>query len=117
MKDAFSGRQEGLMPVNFQADAGNLTVIGRFLDHVKTCISSQVCQFDGMSCQRPDHSAGTCAAGFVLPRMPSTALSTEHSNFGSSVSWGPPRAAAPGGKYRLCWCAAPSWQFLYRICG
>ena len=58
--------------------------------------------------QRPDHSAGTCAAGFVLPRMPSTALSTEHSNFGSSVSWGPPRAAAPGGKYRLCWCAAPS---------
>ena len=49
MKDAFSGRQEGLMPDDFQADAGNLTVIGRFLDHVKTCISSQVCQFDAMS--------------------------------------------------------------------
>ena len=100
-------------PDNFQVDTGNLTVIGPFLDHQKTCISSQVCRFDGFLGQSLLISdritvLATCGTSFVLPRMPNSALSTEHSNFGNSVSWGPLRATAPGGQYRLCWCAATS---------
>lgn len=98
-------------PDNFQVDTGNLTVIGPLLYHQKTCVSSQVCEFDGYFGQGLLTSdritvLDTCGTTFTLARLPNNALSTIHFNLGNSVSWGPLRATSPGGQYRLCWCAA-----------
>ncbi|CAE8585944.1 unnamed protein product, partial [Polarella glacialis] len=100
-------------PENFQVNAGNLTVIGPYLDQQKTCLSSQVCHFDdylGQSLKTTDRVMllDTCGTKFKLARLPNDALSTIHDNFGSSVSWGPVRATSAGGTYRMCWCASSS---------
>eukprot|EP00928_Gymnodinium_smaydae_P082592 TRINITY_DN6590_c1_g7_i1.p1 TRINITY_DN6590_c1_g7~~TRINITY_DN6590_c1_g7_i1.p1 ORF type:complete len:3710 (+),score=739.71 TRINITY_DN6590_c1_g7_i1:1163-11131(+) len=98
-------------PSNFQVDAGSLTVVGPHLNQHKTCLASQVCTLNGYSGQSLSTNdriliLDTCGTLTPLDRMPNGALATKLEAFGTIVSWGPARATAAGGTYRMCWCAA-----------
>jgi hypothetical protein len=115
----------------FRVDVGGLTLIGPApLTQDRTCISGHVCNLDGFTGM--DIGDGdkfvvleTCALnvqawiqrlpynawGGVLHDLPGETW-TPYTGFfsiltstGSSLSWGTTWITAPGGRYRLCWCA------------
>jgi hypothetical protein len=109
---------------NFRTDAGELTLIGPApLSQHRTCVSGQTCSLDkilGQDLQNADAFIilDTCARGgrevtegeagrypIVVPEFTKAGWVRQVTASGAIVSWGDVPVTAPGGEYRLCWCA------------
>jgi hypothetical protein len=100
-------------------DMGELVVIGPSpLSHEHTCVSGQSCSLDGIIGNHLSNDdmvmvLATCGAATTIPGLPqggTWASSTEVSASGASLAWRVSGLSwtdvtAPGGFYRLCWCA------------
>ncbi|CAJ1351240.1 unnamed protein product, partial [Effrenium voratum] len=113
-------------PSDFRVDMGSLTVVGpSFLDQDRTCVSGRTCQIDGLqgfhfSMEDTVLVLDTCALGTLAPLWPETGYGVEVTAAGAVISWGPAPVSAPGGQYRLCWCAGAreaNASFSLGLCG
>jgi len=107
---------------SFRTDAGQLLILGPSpLSQHRTCVSGFRCELDGLQFV---WGAGanlvlaldTCSTRSTLPRFANSGLFTANFNAswpassGAIMSLGDAAVTASGGEYRLCWCAAQSFN-------
>ena len=96
----------------FLFDAGRLRIRGVSpLEQARTCISGQVCQIHGITGMdlSPADSVmvlETCGLDHAISRFAWAGRATNVAASGATFSWGAEPVTAPGGIFRLCWCAA-----------
>eukprot|EP00438_Fugacium_kawagutii_P024899 Skav220466 [mRNA] locus=scaffold3371:141367:147052:- [translate_table: standard] len=114
-------------PESFRISAGSLTMRGPLSNQDRTCVSGQTCAFGGIyglyiheddrfmileTCGSPFLPAGLTSLGMIAENytleegINFTATNISESDTVVRVSWAPNTFSGPGGKYRLCWCAA-----------
>ena len=100
---------------SFDVDVGQIQVIGpQPFDQDRTCVAGQSCLLDAltgvaMSAADRYYILDTCGSSSPPPRFAGAGVDDVNSSLGSSesiVSWGQAPVTAPGGSYRICWCAA-----------
>jgi hypothetical protein len=102
---------------DFKVTMAELHIVGPSpLEQDRTCVSGQTCLLESISGK--DLMGGdtffvldTCGqnhmAGIASPidRFPKAGYFESVASSGAMVSWGSIAVSAPGGQYRLCWCA------------
>ena len=100
---------------SFDVDVGKMQVLGpRPLHQDRTCVSGQPCLLNalsGIALSTADryYILDTCGSSSFPPRFAGAGVDDVNSSSPlseSTVSWGQASVTAPGGSYRICWCAA-----------
>ena len=91
---------------------GDLTLIGPpLIPGEMHCTSTQPCSIEGLfgTYMKPSDTymvLDTCGEAWQLAQhFPEVGFASVVRASGNTVSWGPSPVTAPGGIYRLCWCA------------
>ena len=106
-------------PNDFRVDFGYLTIVGPAIPQTRTCVSGRLCELKDLQGTHLSSSdfflvLETCGdtvsstlegAHRHIKGMPQDGAKAVVSASGAAVSWGLTRFSAPGGVYRLCWCA------------
>ncbi|CAE7355974.1 agaA33 [Symbiodinium natans] len=100
---------------SFDVDVGQILLVGpQPLNQDRTCVSGQPCLLDaiaGVALSTADryHILDTCGSSPGPPKFTGAGVDEVNSSLRLSesiVSWGQSPVTAPGGSYRICWCAA-----------
>ena len=110
-------------PTEFRVDVGGLTLFGpTLLEQDRTCVAGQTCVLDGLRAMGGTggdslfilDTCGVNPAGSpwqLLPEFPNSGKRLGASAIGGAVrtiafDYGDVALTAPGGLYRMCWCAS-----------
>ena len=101
---------------DFRTDAGKLMLVGP-APHTqdRTCVAGQTCLHEGIVGKYVSDEdrilvLDTCAVGSAFRRFPVSGTFVTAQRSGALISWGTALSTAAGGLYRLCWCAASSFD-------